>query len=592
MATEIIMPKNGMDMKEGVLIRWLVEIGDKVEKGDPIMEIETDKVTMESESPATGVILAKYYDEGVTIPVLKTIGYIGKEGEPVPETAPDAELDRFVAETPRDDVAVNVSNVLQAEPKDTVIASGAKQSSDLKEYDYDVAVIGGGPAGYVAAIKAAQLGGKVILFEKDVVGGTCLNRGCIPTKTYIRTAEYIEHIKRASERGIINDPAASVDMPKVVSHKNQVVSALTGGVASLLKSNNVTVINGIASAKSANEVECENIVYTAGSIILCGGSVPGMPPIPGIDHKAVITSNEILDFTVLPDELIILGGGVIGCEIACAFNAFGVNVTIVEMLPNLVANMGKKVSETIEKALIKSGIKVYKDTKVTGIKDDNGKPVVVCETLELTADAVLSATGRIADLECLGALKDKIKCDRGIVIVNEKMETNITGVYAAGDLTGGMMLAHSAFAMAETAAANAMGGNVSCNLNVVPSGLYTMPEAAAVGLDEEAAKEKAGENLRVGFFPMTANGRSLASGEYTGFVQVMVDIEFCEILGVRIVAADAVEMIAEPAALMAIEVTADEVADGIIHAHPTYTEAFMEACADALGRCIHLPMKR
>jgi len=159
MATEIIMPKNGMDMKEGLLIRWMVEVGDKVEKGDSIMEIETDKVTMESESPATGVILAKYYDEGVTIPVLKTIGYIGKEGEPVPETAPDAELDRFVAETPRDDVAVNVSNVLQAEPKDTVIASGAKQSSDLKEYDYDVAVIGGGPAGYVAAIKAAQLGG-------------------------------------------------------------------------------------------------------------------------------------------------------------------------------------------------------------------------------------------------------------------------------------------------------------------------------------------------------------------------------------------------------------------------------------------------
>jgi len=352
------------------------------------------------------------------------------------------------------------------------------------------------------------------------------------------------------------------------------------------------VIKGVASAKSANEVECDGKVYTARSLILCGGSVPGIPPIPGIDHKAVITSNEILDLTVLPRELIILGGGVIGCEIACAFNAFGTKVTIVEMLPNLVANMGKKVSETIEKAIVKSGIKVYKDTKVTGLKDDGGKPVVICEALELSADVVLAATGRKADLECLGALKDQIKCERGVVVVNEKMETNIHGVYAAGDLTGGMMLAHSAFAMAEAAAENALGGNAVCNLNVVPAGLYTMPEAASVGLDEEEAKEKAGDNLRVGYFPMSANGRSLASGEFAGFVQVMVDIEFGEILGVRIVAADAVEMIAEPAALMAIEATADEVADGIIHAHPTYTEAFMEACADALGRCIHLPKKK
>jgi len=574
MAKEIIMPKNGMDMKEGVLIRWLVKVGDKVEKDDPIMEIETDKVTMESESPADGTILALYYKEGETIPVLKIIGYIGEEGEQVPAVPPGAEA-----------AEPEISNIL-IQPADLPAPEPA-----AIEYEYDVAIIGGGPAGYVGAIKAAQLGGKVILFEKDTLGGTCLNRGCIPTKTYVKTAEYIEHIKRASERGIVNDPDTSVDMPKVVGYKNNVVSKLTGGVAYLLKSCGVEVVTGEAAAKSANEIECGGSVYTAEALILCGGSKPGIPPIPGIGRKAALTSNEILDLSILPNDLVILGGGVIGCEIACAFSAFGTNVTVLEMLPDLVANMGKKVSGFIKKALEASGVTVLTDTRVTAIEDDGGKPVVISGDIELKTDVVLVATGRDADLTCLGALADKIAIERGKVIVNDKLETNIPGVYAAGDITGGMMLAHTAFKMAEAAAENALGGDVKCRLNVVPAGLYTMPEAAAAGLDEEEARAKAGDRLSVGYFPLSANGRSLASGEPEGFVQVMVDTEYGEILGVRIVGADAVEMIAEPAALMAIEATADEVADGIVHAHPTYSEAFMEACADALGRAVHLPMK-
>jgi len=579
MAKEIIMPKNGMDMTEGVLIRWLVSVGDKVTREDPIMEIETDKVTMESESPADGTILALYYNEGETIPVLKIIGYIGEEGEQVPDSPPDLET-----AAPEEEVAV--SNVLtQPEPEEIPV-------TEIEEYEYDVAIIGGGPAGYVAAIKAAQLGGNVILFEKDTLGGTCLNRGCVPTKTYVKTAEYMEHIKRAKERGIVNDPTTSVDMPRVVAYKNAVVKQLTGGVAYLLKSYGVKVVKGEAAAKSAREVECGGEVYTAAALIMCGGSKPGIPPIPGIDHRAALTSNEILDLGVLPNDLVILGGGVIGCEIACAFSAFGANVTIVEMLPDLVANMGKKVSGLIRKALEASGVKVYTDTRITAIEDDGGKPVVAAGDMKIKTDVILVATGRDADLACLGALADQIATERGKVVVNDKLETNIDGVYAAGDVTGGMMLAHTAFKMAEAAAENALGGDVACRLDVVPAGLYTIPEAAAVGLDEEAAKAKVGENLLVGYFPLSANGRSLASGEPEGFVQVMVDKEFGQILGVRITGADAVEMIAEPAALMAIEVTADEVADGIIHAHPTYSEAFMEACADALGRCIHLPMRK
>jgi len=579
MAKEIIMPKNGMDMKEGLLIRWLVSVGDTVEKDDPIMEIETDKVTMESESPASGKVLALYYGEGETIPVLKILGYIGEEGEQVPGVPPDME-DAAVPEP-------EISNVL-TQPVEPPAPEPVPEAVD---YEYDVAIIGGGPAGYVGAIKAAQLGGKVVLFEKDTLGGTCLNRGCVPTKTYVKTAEYIEHIKRASERGIVNDPDTSVDMPKVVGYKNTVVSKLTGGVSYLLKSYDVDVISGEAAAKSAHEVECGDKVFTAAAMILCGGSKPGIPPIPGIDHKAALTSNEILDLGILPNNLVILGGGVIGCEIACAFSAFGTKVTIIEMLPNLVANMGKKVSGVIRKALEAQGVIVHTETRVTAIEDDGGKPVVSAGDTKIKTDVVLVATGRDADLTCLGALSGQIATERGKVIVNDKLETNIPGVYAAGDITGGMMLAHTAFKMAETAAENAVGGDAVCRLNVVPAGLYTIPEAAAVGLDEEDARAKAGDKLSVGYFPLSANGRSLASGEPEGFVQVMVDTEYGEILGVRIVGTDAVEMIAEPAALMAIEATADEVADTIIHAHPTYAEAFMEACADALGRCIHLPRR-
>jgi len=572
------MPKNGMDMTEGVLIRWLVKVGDKVEKDDPIMEIETDKVTMDSEAPASGTVLALYCDEGETIPVLRIIGYIGAEGEEIPAAPPDVEEVPFIFEP--------LEMPERPEPPD------ASPIEPVAGFDWDVAIIGGGPAGYVAAIRAAQLGGKVVLFEKDTLGGTCLNRGCIPTKTYVRTAEYMEHIKRAAERGIVNDPNVSVDMPGVVAYKNAVVSKLTGGVAYLLSSYGVTVVNGEATAKSAHEVESGGKSYFAASLILCGGSAPGLPPIPGIEQKAVLTSNEILDIKVLPRELVILGGGVIGCEIACAFNAFGTNVTIIEMLPSLVANMGRKVADAIEKALKASGVDVYKNTTVTSIgAGEGGRPLVEAGDLRIEADIVLAATGRKADLTCLGALADGLAMERGAVVVNDRMETSIPGVYAAGDITGGMMLAHTAFKMAETAAANALGGHETCNLKAAPAGLYTMPEAASVGLDEEEARAKVGDRLAVGYFPLSANGRSLASGEPEGFVQVMVDKEYGELLGVRIVGTDAVEMIAEPAAMMAIEATADEIADGIVHAHPTYAEAFMEACADALGRCIHLPKK-
>ncbi len=301
MAAEIYMPKNGMDMTEGTLIRWLKNVGDPVEAGEAIMEIETDKVTMEAEAPASGVLLQKLYEEGAVVPVLSTLGYIGQAGEALPSP--------------------------QAPSPQT-----AETAEEADHPPYQTAVIGGGPAGYVAAIRAAQLGARVVLFEKDTVGGTCLNRGCIPTKALLKTASYIHHIRNAAARGIRISGSMEADMPAIMANKDQVVRTLTGGVAALLRSNGVEVIKGKARLLSAHQIDCSGSVYSAEKIILCGGSSAVRPPIPGADHPRVLTSTELLSLRELPQSLCVIGGGVIGCELACAFRAFGAEVTIVEQM--------------------------------------------------------------------------------------------------------------------------------------------------------------------------------------------------------------------------------------------------------------------
>ncbi len=457
---------------------------------------------------------------------------------------------------------------------------------------YDVAVIGGGPAGYVAAIKAAQLGGKVVLFEKDTVGGTCLNRGCIPTKTYIKTAEYIHNAHNAHKRGIHLDVSSlSVDMPKVKSVKDDVVKKLTGGVAGLLKAYGVEKVQDTARLAAPGKVEAGGKVWEAKNIILCGGSVAGRIPVPGMDHFKVVTSDGILEITEVPKRLVVIGGGVIGCEIATAFSAFGSQVTVVEAAPRIVSTMDADVSAVIHKALVNDGVTIMTDAKLESIGDEGGLPVLnISGGTKIQADLVLLSVGRTADLECMGALASQIQTERGKIVTDDHMRTNLPGIYAAGDLVAGqLMLAHAAFKMGEVAAANAMGHDEKANLQVVPGCLYTIPEAASVGLTEEQAAAQ--QEILVGRFMMGANGRSLASGESDGFIKVVADKKYGAILGVHMVCAAATEMIAEAASLMAMEITVHEAAE-IIHPHPTFNEAFMEACADALGRCIHLPPKK
>ena len=458
--------------------------------------------------------------------------------------------------------------------------------------NYDIAVIGGGPAGYVAAIKGAQLGGHVVLFEKDTVGGTCLNRGCIPTKTFLKGAEIIHTIQMAGNYGIENDSSFSVDMGKAVENKNHIVKQLTSGVAALLKSNAVDICYGEAVLVDEHTIECGNKLYKAENILLCGGSKTNKIPIPGIENANVFTSDEILDITELPKRLAIIGGGVIGCEIGAAFADYGSKVTMIEAEERLLPFMDKDISAALEETFGKLGIEIHTSTKVESISAEKGCRVICNGGTTVEADKVLISIGRKPDLNCLGILKNRIQQERGFVAADEYMRTNIPNIYAAGDITGKSMLAHSAFKMGETAARNAMGGKEKCLLKTVPSCVYTLPECASVGLTEQKVKEIYGsEEIAIGKFPFRANGRSLASGTSEGFVKVIVHKQYNEILGVHIFGFSAAEMISEATSLMCAEIPADEAAE-IIHAHPTFSEAFMEACADALNVSVHLPKKK
>ena len=459
---------------------------------------------------------------------------------------------------------------------------------------FDVAVIGGGPAGYCAAIRAAQLGGKVVLFERNKVGGTCLNRGCIPTKTFVKTGESIASFKKAGSRGVVFSApvTAGVDMPKVVAYKNDVVKKLTGGVSGLLKSNGCKVVSGDAKLVSETSIECAGQTYEAKNIILCGGSKVTMIPIPGIDNPKVITSDELLDIDHVPGKLVIIGGGIVGCEFAQPFVQFGSEVTVVEAMDRVTPGLDPELSAGIEKGMKETGVKVMTGKKVEGIHDAGGKTYVTVSGEDIEADTILLCVGRSPVPDCLGALENKVEQDdRHHVIVDDHCRTSVPGIFACGDITNVSGLASSAMKMGEAAAENAMGLDKVCDLTKVPNIIHTEPEAVSIGMSEADARAKYGEDLIIGKFPFSGNGMCLAAGMTDGFVKVLAEKKYGEILGVHVLGADAAEMAAEAVDLMTMEISVYEASD-IIHAHPTMSEAFMEACGDALGRCIHLPKKK
>jgi dihydrolipoamide dehydrogenase len=460
---------------------------------------------------------------------------------------------------------------------------------------YDIVIIGAGIGGYPAAIRAAQLGARVAVVEKQYVGGTCLNVGCIPSKALLHVGHLFAETKEFGTFGIELHGTPTFDMPAAVAFKNKVVKQLTGGVAQVLKANGITVIDGTAEALSSSQVRVTlksggTQDLTAGKLILANGSVPVTPPFPGIDGRNVIYSDDVMDMQAVPESLVCIGGGIIAVELACFFNAIGTKVTIVEMLPSIIAPEDEEVRNTLVRSFQRRGIEIHTNARVESISDTGNLKRVTAQTPDgpktYDGEYVLVAVGRRSNTTGLDALASAgLAMDRGRVIANERMETNLPGVYAIGDLVGKTWLAHVAEAEGEVAAENAMGHAAKMDYSAVPRPIYTWPEIASVGITQQQAQQQ-GETTRTEKFPFAANGKALASAESEGFVKVVLG-SHDEILGASIIGPDATNLITEYSLAMRAELTADEVI-ATIHPHPTYSEALREAVLTAEGRPMHI----
>ena len=567
------MPKLGVDMQEGEIIEWKKQEGDVVNEGDILLEIMSDKTNMELEAEDSGVLLKITRQAGETVPVTEVIGYIGAEGEVVADN---------VASAPVAEATVQLESAGLEVPKAPAQAAPAAtaEKAPLVDNEYDIIVVGGGPAGYYSAIRGAQLGGKVAIVEKSEFGGTCLNKGCIPTKTYLKNAEILDGLKIAAGRGInLASTNYTIDMDKTVDFKNSVVKTLTGGVQGLLKANKVTIFNGLGQVNPDKTVTIGSETIKGRNIILATGSKVSRINIPGIESQLVMTSDDILDLRELPKSLAVMGGGVVGIELGLVYASYGVEVTVVEMADRIIPAMDKEVSLELQKILAKKGMKIMTSVGVSEIVEANNQL-----TLKLN-----NGEGRVPQLDGLENLN--LELDRGRIKVNAYQETSIPGIYAPGDVNGTKMLAHAAYRMGEVAAENAMRGNVrKAHLDYTPAAVYTHPEVAMCGLTEEDARAKYGDVL-IGKSSFAGNGRAIASNEAQGFVKVVADAKYHEILGVHIIGPAAAELINEASTIMENELTVDELLQSI-HGHPTFSENMYEAFADVLGEAIHNPPKR
>lgn len=453
-----------------------------------------------------------------------------------------------------------------------------------------VLVIGGGPGGYVAAIRAAQLGAKVHLVEKEYVGGVCLNVGCIPTKALLHVAETFHAVQECSNIGITVENAR-IDWLGVMKYKNSVVNRLVKGIEGLLKANRITLHRGKAVLQGPNSVEIDGTRMEADTIILAVGSEPFMPCFPGSKLDGVINSTVALSLENIPDSMVILGGGVIGVEFASMFNDFGCNVTIVEMMPRILPGVDAEIAKRLQDELVRKGITVLAEARLVEVKQESDKLLALIEAdgqqKEIATDKLLVAVGRKPRTSGMGLEEVGIATDRGRIIVDGCFRTSIPSIYAIGDCSSAMMLAHVASAQGHAAVEHALGHNPVYFGHIVPSCIYVSPEIATVGITEEQAVEK-GLQVKTGVFQLAGNGKGIIESNGTGLVKIVAGKRHGEILGVHIWAPRATDLIAEAALAMRLEATLDELIS-TIHAHPTIGEAMPEAAMAANGFAIHWP---
>ncbi|GMQ59768.1 dihydrolipoyl dehydrogenase [Vallitalea sediminicola] len=461
----------------------------------------------------------------------------------------------------------------------------------------DIIVIGGGPGGYVAAIRAAQLGADVCIIEQDRFGGTCLNRGCIPTKALYRNAEIINTLGKSEEFGIDLE-GYNINYKNVLKRKNDIVEKLVSGVEKLLKDNCIQVINGIGVIKDQQTVE---IITTNGdkeivkgkNIIIATGSMPVKPPIEGIDEENVYTTKEMLECEKIPEKLVIIGGGVVGMEFASIFNAFGSQVSVIEFLPNILSGVDIGISKRFKSMAKRKKIDIMTNSKVTKIISEDNKLQVCYESKNkekiVEADKVLVAVGRRPNLGNIGLRETAIDYDSKGIKVDDNYQTSVKGIYAIGDVNGKIMLAHAASHQGIEVVNHIMGVGTDESSEVVPSCIFVFPEIACVGITEQQAKEE-NINVKIGKFMFSANGKAMALGEDEGFVKIIASEEDDIILGMHILGPHGSDLIHEGALAIQNKLKTKDIIK-TIHAHPTLGEAIHEAALDTENRGIHIMPK-
>ena len=468
-----------------------------------------------------------------------------------------------------------------------------------------IIIIGGGPGGYVAAIRAAQLGARVSVVEHQKLGGVCLNWGCIPSKTLLSVIELGEKVKRSHEYGLVVSGPVSYDLETMRAQKDKVVGALVKGIATLFKTWGVEHIQGWGALEGANQVRVtkadgdSDLLQGDAVILATGSSWPNLPQFP-VDGQRIITSKEALDPVNVPERLLIVGGGVEGCEFASLYNGLGSKVCLVELMPTILPAEDEEISSMMARELKKRGVEICMGTVVESVnRSEKELTVALKNGQQLEVDQLLISVGRGFNTSGIGL--DEVGVQLGAkreIVVNDRMETNIPGMYAIGDVTGKSMLAHVASAQGKVAVENIMGHSNSMNYHVVPAGIFTSPEIGRVGLTEQQARESLvqqgrdpAQDVRIGRFRYAALGKAHAVGETTGLFKILSDGQTGTILGVHIIGSHAADLIHEAALAMQVGATVTQVAE-MIHAHPTLAEGFMEAAEDVSGVAIHVARKR
>ncbi len=468
-----------------------------------------------------------------------------------------------------------------------------------------IAIVGAGPGGYVAAIRAAQLGARVTVVENQALGGVCLNWGCIPSKALLSVVELGDKVKKADELGMVLQGPVRYDLAKMVARKNKVVSTLVKGIATLFKIWGIEHLDGTGELLDERTVRvvgrggAERRVEADAIVVATGSSWPSLSLFP-IDGQQIITSKQALDLEVIPGRLLIIGAGVEGCEFASLFSGMGTQVTMVEVMPRILPLEDEEVASIMDRELKKRGVDIRTGTTVEKLERQAGSvKVVFKDGTEIAVDQVLVSVGRGFNSKGIGLEKLGVELGtRGEILVNERMETNVPGIYAIGDVVGKAMLAHVASAQGKVAVENILGHRRALDYRVIPAGIFTLPEIGRVGLTEQQAREQAREQgrevetaVKVGRFRYAGLGKAQGTGEITGMFKVIADAKDGSILGVHIIGAHAADLVHEAALAMHLKATAVQVAE-MIHAHPTLSEGIMEAMEDVDGLAIHVARKR